>query len=139
MTSSRFPVSPEKDAALRDRLASLGIRDDDLEESFVHSGGKGGQNVNKVSTCVVLVHRPSGTAVKCQKARTQGMNRYLARKLLADKIEEERLGRESRRQQEISKVQRQKRRRSRRAKQKMLADKHARSTVKSLRRPVGDD
>jgi peptide chain release factor len=134
-----FPVSSEKAAALRARLAKLGIRDDDLEESFVHSGGKGGQNVNKVATCVVLVHRPTGTMVKCQQARTQGMNRYLARKVLADKIEAAVLGEKSQREQAIEKIRRQKRRRSRRSKQRMLADKHARSAVKAGRGPVGRD
>ena len=57
---AQFPVSSDKVQSLRARLAALGIREDDLEESFIRSGGKGGQNVNKVSTCVVLVHRPSG-------------------------------------------------------------------------------
>jgi protein subunit release factor B len=131
-----FPVSPEKARALRDLLDRLGIREEDLEEDFVRSGGKGGQNVNKVSTCVVLHHRPSGIRVKCQQARTQGMNRYLARKLLAEKLETERLGRQSAREQEFERVRRQKRRRSRRAKARMLADKHARSTVKQGRAPV---
>jgi protein subunit release factor B len=82
-----FPVSSEKANALRLRLVALQIREEDLDESFVRSGGKGGQNVNKVATCVVLVHRPTGTSVKCQQERTQGLNRYLARKLLADRIE----------------------------------------------------
>jgi len=81
---AQFPVSTDKVRALRTRLDQLGIREDDLDEQFVTSGGKGGQNVNKVATCVVLVHRPSGTRVKCQQERTQGLNRYLARKLLAD-------------------------------------------------------
>jgi peptide chain release factor len=136
----QFPVSPEKAQALRDRLAALGIREDDLDESFVRSGGKGGQNVNKVSTCVLLVHRPSGTQVKCQQERTQGLNRYLARKLLADKIETERLGQKSRQQQEAERIRRQKRRRSRRAKNRMLSDKHAQSDKKALRgRPGRDD
>ena len=124
---------------LAERLARLGVRDEDLEETFVHSGGKGGQNVNKVATCVVLVHRPSGIAVKCQRERTQGANRLIARRLLAEKIEEQRLGRASARQQEAEKVRRQKRRRSRRAKQKMLRDKHAQSDKKASRGPVGRD
>src|SRR6201985_2741030 len=118
-----MPLGGDRARALEDRLAKLGVRPEDLDESFVHSGGKGGQNVNKVATCVVLVHRPSGTQVKCQRERTQGANRLVARSLLADKIEEQRLGKESARQQEAERVRRQKRRRSRRSKQRMLADK----------------
>ena len=82
-----FPVSTAKAHALSQRFDRLGIREDDLEESFVRSGGKGGQNVNKVATCVVLLHRPTGTLVKCQRERSQALNRYHARQLLADKIE----------------------------------------------------
>ena len=124
---------------LAERLARLGVRDEDLEETFVHSGGKGGQNVNKVATCVVLIHRPSGISVKCQRERTQGANRLIARRILAEKIEEQRLGRASARQQEAEKVRRQKRRRSRRSKQRMLRDKHAQSDKKTSRGPVGRD
>lgn len=120
------------------RLRALGVREEDLEESFVHAGGKGGQNVNKVATCVVLVHRPSGTAVKCQRERTQGRNRLIARQILAEKIETARLGRASARAQESAKIRRQKRRRSRRAKEKMLATKHARSETKATRTRVRD-
>jgi len=87
-----MPLFGDRARALEQRLARLGIRDEDLEESFVHSGGKGGQNVNKVATCVVLVHRPTRIAVKCQRERTQGANRLIARQMLADKIEELRLG-----------------------------------------------
>jgi protein subunit release factor B len=126
-------VSADKAQALRARMTLLGIREEDLEEQFIRSGGKGGQNVNRVSTCVMLVHVPTGTRVKCQQERTQGLNRYLARKLLADKIETERLGRQSAREQEAARVRRQKRRRSRRSKARMLADKHARSAVKGQR------
>jgi protein subunit release factor B len=133
---SIFPVSQAKLLALRQRLAGLGIREEDLRETFVTSQGKGGQNVNKVATCVVLVHEPSGMGVKCQQERSQGLNRYLARKILADKIEEAKLGAESRRVQAAERIRRQKRRRSRRAKNRMLADKHARAAVKSLRGPV---
>jgi protein subunit release factor B len=133
-----FPVSQDRVAALRTRMLGLGIREDDLKETFVTSQGKGGQNVNKVSTCVVLVHGPSGLRIKCQQERSQGLNRYLARKLLADKIETLKRGAESEREQEVERIRRQKRRRSRRAKNRMLADKHARSAVKSLRGTVGN-
>jgi peptide chain release factor len=135
----RFPVSPEKLAVLERRMAALAIREADLRESFVTSQGKGGQNVNKVATCVVLVHAPSGTAIKCQQERSQGLNRYLARKLLVDKLEAAKLGAESRRQQEAERIRRQKRRRSRRARNRMLVDKHARAAVKSLRGAVQRD
>jgi protein subunit release factor B len=135
-----MPLSGDRARAVAERLAALGVREDDLEESFVHSGGKGGQNVNKVATCVLLVHRPTGLFVKCQRERSQGQNRLIARAMLADKIEEQRLGRQSARQQEQEKVRRQKRRRSRRSKQRMLADKRAQATKKSGRGRVhGDD
>ncbi|HEY5088347.1 MAG TPA: peptide chain release factor-like protein, partial [Polyangia bacterium] len=128
-----MPLFGDRARSLGERLARLGVRDEDLEESFVHAGGKGGQNVNKVATCVVLVHRPTRIAVKCQRERTQGANRLIARQMLADKIEEMRLGAASRRQQEAEKVRRQKRRRSRRAKARMLDDKRAHSNKKAGR------
>jgi protein subunit release factor B len=134
-----MPLSGDRARALEERLARLGVRAEDLEESFVHSGGKGGQNVNKVATCVVLVHRPTGLAVKCQRERTQGANRLIARQLLADKIEERKLGAASKRQQEAEKVRRQKRRRSRRAKARMLDDKRAHAVKKAGRGSVGRD
>ena len=136
MSSSRFPVSAEKAAALDARLRKVGVREDDLDEQFVHSGGKGGQNVNKVATCVMLVHRPSGTQVKCQEARTQGMNRYWARQRLAEKLETAQLGALSAREQETERIRRQKRRRSRKAKARMLANKRAVSQKKANRGSV---
>ena len=135
-----MPLSGDRARAIAERFAALGIREEDLDESFVHSGGKGGQNVNKVATCVVLAHRPTGIAVKCQRERTQGANRLHARRLLADKIEEQRLGRASARAQAAEKIRRQKRRRSRRSKEKMLAGKHAQSKRKAMRGRIrGDD
>jgi protein subunit release factor B len=131
-----FPVSSAKQQALAERFHRLGIRDEDLDESFVRSGGKGGQNVNKVATCVVLVHRPTGTMVKCQRERSQALNRFHARQLLADKIERRVLGAASAEAQRIAKMRRQKRHRSRRAKEKVLEAKHVRAETKTLRRPV---
>jgi protein subunit release factor B len=134
-----FPVSSEKAQALRERLARLGVRDADLDEQFVRSGGHGGQNVNKVATCVVLRHAPSGIMVRCQETRTQGMNRFLARRLLCERLEERLAGAASKAQQEAERIRRQKRRRSRRAKAKMLDDKRAHAVKKDARRPVRGD
>jgi protein subunit release factor B len=137
---SAFPVSPEKQQELEARMRRLGIREADLEEQFVRSSGPGGQNVNKTSTCVVLLHWPSGLIVRCQQERSQALNRFLARRRLVEKLEEQRLGAASRRQQAIEKIRRQKRRRSRRAKEKMLAAKHHRAQVKQAReRPSVDE
>ncbi|MCK6555204.1 peptide chain release factor-like protein [Candidatus Binatia bacterium] len=134
-----FPVSPAKAQELADRFALLGIREADLDESFVRSGGRGGQNVNKVATCVVLVHRPTGITVKCQRERSQAMNRFLARRLLADKLERRIRGERSAAAERVARIQRQKRRRSKRAQEKMLAEKHERSATKALRRKVEPD
>ena len=117
-------------------MARLGIREADLEEQFVRSSGPGGQHVNKTATCVVLVHRPSGLTVRCQRARSQGLNRFYARRLLAQKIEARELGERSAEQQRIEKIRRQKRRRSRRAQAKMLGDKRRHAEKKAARSPI---
>ena len=134
-----FPVTSEKTQALAARMAALGIREDELDEKFVRSGGKGGQNVNKVATCVVLRHRPSGLQVKCQEARSQAMNRFLARRLLCEKLDTLRRGAASAAEQARERIRRQKRKRSKRAKEKMLASKHAQGEKKAQRRRVGSD
>ncbi len=134
MTESlRFSVSAEKEKTLRQRFADLGIDEKDIIERFVRSGGHGGQNVNKVSTCVYLKHIPSSIEVKCQKERSQALNRFIARRILADKIENIQLGKESREQQERERIRRQKRRRSRRAKEKVLHIKHLTGEKKKSR------
>ena len=136
-----FPVSIEKEKALRKKLDDLGIFEKDIEENFIRSGGKGGQHVNKVETCVQLRHLPTGTEVKCSKARTQGMNRYYARALLFEKIETAVKGEESKEAKRIAKIKRQKRKRSKRAKEKMLEEKKHQAGKKAERsfRPDTDE
>ena len=133
-----FPVANSKDDPLSQRMAAVGLRDADISETFVRSGGHGGQNVNKTATCVMLVHRPTGLQVKCQTTRQQGMNRFLARKLLLEKLEERQRERLATQRAQKEKTRRQKRGRSAAAKRRMLADKSHHAARKELRRPVTD-
>jgi protein subunit release factor B len=128
-----FPVSHTKEKALRARMNALNVHEVDIEESFIRSGGKGGQKVNKASTCVYLKHIPTGIEVKCSKERSQALNRYHARVILLKKIEQLIKGRESEEIQRIEKIRRQKRKRSKRAKEKILAEKRMISEKKRLR------
>jgi len=128
-----FGVRPDKEQALAERMEKLGIREADIVEKFIRSGGHGGQNVNKVATCVYLKHLPTGFEVKCQQERLQSLNRFLARRILVDKIETAILGKQSAEEQRIAKIRRQKRKRSKRAKEKMLADKRHVSEIKKGR------
>ena len=120
-------------------MQRLGIKEHDFEEAFIRSGGPGGQNVNKVATCVVLRHTPSGLEVRCQQERSQALNRYLARRILLQRIETQRLGALSAEAQRIAKIRRQKRKRSKRAQEKVLAAKKLHARKKALRRPPNLD
>ena len=136
---SRFPVSTEKERQLVERMGALDVREEDIDEQFVRSSGAGGQNVNKVSSCVLLHHRPSGVRVRCQKERSQGLNRFLARRILLEKIESLRRGVALEAEQRIAKIRRQKRKRSRRAKLRLLEEKRRRGETKALRSAVRRD
>lgn len=131
-------ITQDKWEKLYERMAALGIREEDLTENFIRGSGSGGQKINKTSSCVQLHHALSGTEIKCQSSRLQSSNRFFARRDLCDKLEEQKLGAQSKRQQEQEKIRRQKRRRSRRAKNRMLEGKHKQSDKKALRRPVSE-
>lgn len=127
-------LSKEKSEALMERMVHLGIREDDLIEKFILGSGKGGQKINKTSSCVYLKHLPTGIEVKCQRERSRELNRYYARQDLCERIEERISDAKSKKQQEIEKIRRQKRRRSRRQKEKMLAEKKIHSSKKQFRK-----
>jgi protein subunit release factor B len=128
-----FKVSNAKEEQLKKKMDKLGISEKDIEEKFIRSSGKGGQKVNKTSSCVYLKHIPTGIEVKCQKERSQALNRFLARRILTNKIETIKLGKLSEEKKKIEKIRRQKRKRSKRAKEKMLDNKKKQSQKKKSR------
>ena len=126
-------LSKEKIEELSARMDHLKIREDDLIEKFILGSGKGGQKINKTSSCGYLKDLPTGIEIKCQKDRSREMNRFLARRDLCDRIEEQISEAKSKKQQEFEKIRRQKQRRSRKQKEKMLANKKIHSSKKLLR------
>ena len=126
-------ISAEKENSLQERMEKLGVKEEDLRETFIRSSGPGGQKVNKTSSCVYLVHLPTGLSVKCQQERSQTLNRFLARRLLLDRIERLKEGMVRSEKEKIEKIRRQKRRRSKRAKEKMLDEKRQIGEKKTLR------
>lgn len=129
-----FPVSEKKLSNLRERMEKLGLREQDLEERFVKGSGHGGQKINKTSSAVWLKDHKSGIEVKCQESRQQSLNRFLARRLLVEKLEAKQTTQIFSEQQEIAKIRRQKRKRSKRAKEKILKNKKEHAQKKQLRR-----
>jgi protein subunit release factor B len=112
-----FAVSEEKNRWLQERMEALGIHEKDIEEKFVRSSGRGGQKVNKTSTCVYLKHIPTGFEIKCMKERSQSLNRFLARRELVRRVEKG-LGRLTLEDMITNKVIRKKSKRKKRARQK---------------------
>lgn len=117
-----FGVSKEKQAALSGEMKRLGIREEDIEETFTRSSGPGGQNVNKLATCVHLHHRPSGIAVKVMRERSQALNRFLARRSLAEKIATQVHGEDSAERKKARKITKQKKRRKRKTAKKLAGN-----------------
>lgn len=129
-----------QETALADRMERLGIREEDLDERFIAGSGPGGQKINKTSSCVSLLHRPSGIEIQCQEGRSQSANRHQARVRLCDRIETARMEKKAEQDRLRAKKRFQKRKRSANQKAIMLKDKRQHSEKKKKRGRVrGDD
>jgi len=132
-------MQAKKIKALQEKMQKFGIREEDIEEKFVKASGKGGQKVNKTSSCVYLLHKPTGISVKCSVDRLQAVNRFLARRILLDRIIELKNKELSERKKKIYKIRKQKKKRSKRAKEKILKMKKMISQKKSLRKKIKEN
>lgn len=128
-----YRISADKENDLRQKMDSLGIKESDIQEKFIRSSGRGGQKVNKTSTCVYIKHAPTGIEIKCQKERSQALNRFFARRRLVEKIQTIVLKEKSDKQKKIAKIRKQKQKRSKRAKEKILKEKKIQGEKKKLR------
>jgi protein subunit release factor B len=126
-------VSIQKQKALKEKMLALGIKEEDIEEKFILSRGKGGQRRDRKATCVYLKHLPTGIEVKCDRERSQAINRFLARRMLVEKIEEITLGKEAEEKRRIAKIRKQKKKRSKRVREKLLRMKRIRKEKKQAR------
>lgn len=132
----KYPVSQKKIDDLEKRMQELGIDESDIEELFARSSGKGGQKVNTSDSCVYIKHKPTGIEIRCSEERSQGLNRFLARRRLVQKIDLIQNREKSEKQKQIEKIRRQKRRRSKRAREKMLENKRKQSEKKERRKKI---
>ena len=117
---SKYGVTAKKEQELLDRMKACGLSEGDMEERFISSGGPGGQKVNRTSTCVYLKHLPSNLEVKMQKARSQALNRFYARRRMCEYLEEHQLGIQSPEALKEGKIRKQKKRRRRRSNRKSV-------------------
>lgn len=128
-------IRDDKMKAIEEKMKLLGIKEDDLIEKFISGSGPGGQKINKTQNCVYLKHIPSGLEVKCARDRSREANRFFARRLLVEKLKKQLYQIKTKKEAEEAKIRRQKKRRSRRAKEKCLEEKKRHSEVKQARRP----
>jgi protein subunit release factor B len=127
-------IRPEKMEAIEKEMMEFGILEEDLIEKFILGSGPGGQKINTTHSTVYLKHVPTGIEVKCQKERSREGNRYQARKELLEKFKSQICQIETKKTQEMEKIRRQKKRRSRKAKIKMIEEKKKRGEVKEARK-----
>jgi peptide chain release factor len=135
----KFPVSIEKESALLSKMQELGILESEVEEKFIRGSGSGGQKINKTSSTVYLHYLRLGIELKCQKTRSQSLNRYHARVALCRKVDRLINQQESEEQQKREKIKRQKRKRTKRQKEKILNDKKYLAKTKKMRKRVESD
>jgi len=130
-------ISKSKISDVNTRLKAMGVGEKDLREEFIKGSGSGGQKINKTSSCVQLTYLKTGLVVKCQQSRSREQNRFFARRILLEKLEQDALGKKSETAKKIHKIRAQKKKRSKRAKEKMVEAKRKRGDTKKLRqRPV---
>ncbi len=121
------------------RLDALGLRAQDIEESFVRGSGPGGQKINKTASTVCLRHRPTGIEVRCQRERSQAANRELAWAELVSKLEQRLRAAELARQSAFEQARRRNRPKSHRQKVRQIEAKRHRAGIKSFRGRPGQD
>lgn len=84
-------------AAANTRLPPrIKIDENEIQENFIKGGGSGGQKINKTNSQVQLIHHPTGITIKCQETRSRSQNRTIARRILAERLEDLQMGDQSR-------------------------------------------
>ena len=121
---------------LLQKMQTLNILEEDIEETFVRSSGPGGQNVNKISSCVILKHIPTGLKIKCQTERSQKQNRLKARELLLEKMEAYYREKQLKERLASEKIKRQNRKKPKSLKEEILKQKKQQAQKKIFRKKI---